>query len=197
MRPWCRTQAAQQPRRAGTDRARRDAADWTPTKRRHKDLDATWTKKHGKSHFGYKLSINVDKKYKLIRRIETGTAATHDGQHFEQVFDGSNTSRDVYADRGYPSEAREAWLKENGFRNQIQRKGQRNKPLSACQQRRNQRIAKTRARVEHVFGAIEQMGGKLLRTIGQARANFAMTMMAAYYNLKQLVYFQEAGIEAF
>jgi hypothetical protein len=30
---------------------------------------------------------------------------------------------------------------------------------------------------------MEQMGGKLIRTIGQARANFAMTMMAACYNL--------------
>ncbi len=79
----------------------------------------------------------------------------------------------------------------------IQRKGQRNKPLSECQQRRNKRIARTRARVEHVFGAIDQMGGKLLRTIGQARANFAMTMMAACYNLKRLVYFQKAGIKAF
>ncbi len=48
-----------------------------------------------------------------------------------------------------------------------------------------------------MFGAIEQMGGKMLRTIGQARASFAMTMMAACYNLKRLVYFQEAGIEAF
>lgn len=35
-------------------------ADWKPAKRRQKDLDATWTKKHGKSHHGYKLSINVD-----------------------------------------------------------------------------------------------------------------------------------------
>ncbi len=66
-----------------------------------------------------------------------------------------------------------------------------------CQQRRNKRIAKTRARVEHVFAAIEQMGGKLLRTIGQKRANFAMTMMAACYNLKRLVYLQRAEIEAF
>jgi len=41
------------------------------------------------------------------------------------------------------------------------------------------------------------MGGKLIRTIGQARANFAMTMMATCYNLKRLVYFQKAGIEAF
>lgn len=172
-------------------------ADWKPAKRRQTALDATWTKKHGKSHFGYKLSINVDKKYQFIRKIETDTASTHDSQHFDKVFDASNTSREVYADRGYPSEAREAWLKENGFRNQLQRKGKRNKPLSEPQQQRNQRIAKTRARVEHVFAAIEQMGGKMIRTIGQTRANFAMTRMAACYNLKRLVYFRKAGIMAF
>lgn len=171
--------------------------DWKPAKRRQKDVDATWTKKHGKSHFGYKLSINVDKKYKVIRKIETGTASTHDSTHFEDVFYTLNTSRDVFADRGYTSAGREGWLKDKGYRNQIQRKGKRNKPLSECQQRRNHRIAKTRARVEHVFAAIDQMGGKLIRTIGQTRANFAMTMMAACYNLKRLVYFEKAGIEAF
>jgi len=48
-----------------------------------------------------------------------------------------------------------------------------------------------------VFVSIDQMGGKLIRTVGQARANFAMTMMAACYNLKRLVYFQRAGIKAF
>ncbi len=172
-------------------------AGWTPAKRRQKDTEATWTKKHGKSYFGFKLSVNVDKKYKLIRKIETGTASTHDSQHFDAVLDGSNTRRDVYADRGYPSLEREAKLKAAGLRNQIQRKGKRNKPLSECQQRRNQRIAKTRARVEHVFATIAQMGGKMIRTIGQARANFAMTMTAACYNLKRLVYFNKAGITAF
>lgn len=172
-------------------------ADWKPAKRRQKDVDATWTKKHGKSYFGYKLSINVDKKYKVIRKIETGTASTHDSTHFEDVFYTLNTSRDVFADRGYTSKDREGWLKDKGYRNQIQRKGKRNKPLSECQQRRNHRIAKTRARVEHVFATIDQMGGKLIRTIGHARANFAMTMMAACYNLKRLVYFEKAGIEAF
>jgi len=172
-------------------------ADWKPAKRRQKDLDATWTKKHGKSHHGYKLSVNVDKKHKLIRKIVTDTASTHDSQHFEAVIDKANTNRDVYADRGYPSGEREDWLKANGYRNRIQRKGQRNKPLSATQRGRNHRIAKTRARVEHAFATIEQMGGKLIRTIGQARANFAMTMMAACYNLKRLAYFQRVGITAF
>jgi len=172
-------------------------ADWKPAKRRQKDIDATWTKKHGKRYFGYKLSINIDKTYKFIRKIETDTASTHDSLHFEKLIETSNTSRDVYADRGYPSEARTAWLKQNGFRNHIQRKGRRNQPLSECQQRRNTRIAKTRARVEHPFAVIAQMGGKLIRSIGQARASFAMTMMAACYNLKRLVYFQKAGIVAF
>jgi IS5 family transposase len=172
-------------------------ADWSPAKRRQKDTEATWTKKHGKSHFGFKLSVNVDKKYKVIRKIETGTASIHDTQHFDAVLDENNTSRDVYADRGYPSEAREEQFKEAGLRNHIQRKGKRNKPLSECQQRRNRRIAKIRARVEHIFASIEQMGGKMIRTIGQARADFAMTMMAACYNLKRLVYFNKAGITAF
>jgi len=172
-------------------------AEWKPAKRGQKALNSTWTKKHGKRHFGYKLSINVHKKYNFIRKIETDTACTHDSQHFDNVFDTSNSSRDVYADRGYPCEAREAWLKRNDFSNRIQRKTKRNQPLSEAPKRHNHRIAKIRARVEHVFAAIEQMGGKLICTVGQARANFAMTMMAACYNLKRLVYFRKAGIEAF
>ena len=172
-------------------------ADWKPAKRRQKDLDATWTKKHGKSHHGYKLSINVDKRYKVIRKIVTDTASTHDSQHFDAVLDPGNTNRAIYADKGYPSREREVKLKAAGYRNEIQRKGARNRPLSECQQQRNLRIAKTRSRVEHVFGAIEQMGGKFLRTIGQVRANFAMTMMAACYNLKRLVYLRREGVKAF
>lgn len=66
------------------------------------------------------------------------------GQHFDTVFDAGNTSRDVHADRGYPSAQRDA--QENGLRNQIQRKGHRNKPLSECQRRRNRRIGRREMR---------------------------------------------------
>jgi IS5 family transposase len=34
---------------------------WKAHKRAQKDVDAKWTKKHGKSHFGYKLHTSVDK----------------------------------------------------------------------------------------------------------------------------------------
>jgi len=85
-------------------------ADKEFAKRRQKDMDATWTKKHGKSYFGYKLSVNADRRCALIRKIETGTARVHDVQHFEAVLDKANTSSDGYADQGDPSQARGSHL---------------------------------------------------------------------------------------
>ncbi|WP_041573906.1 IS5 family transposase [Xenorhabdus nematophila] len=170
---------------------------WTKNKRCQKDTEATWTKKHGKRYFGYKLTINVDAKYKVIRHIATGTASAHDSQFFEAVLDRSNTSRDIYADKGYASQTREQALKEQGYRVHIQRKGLRNKPLSTCQKGRNKKIAKTRARGEHIFGSFSQRGDKFIRTVGQLRANVVMTLKATCYDLQRLVYFRKSSIHAF
>ncbi len=43
--------------------------DWKecPRKLAQKDVEATWTKKHGVHHFGYKNHVTVDRKYKLVR----------------------------------------------------------------------------------------------------------------------------------
>ena len=76
---------------------------WTAHKRAQKDVDAKWTKKHGKNHFGYKLHASVDKRYKVIRKVIITDAAVADTTVFEDLLDTCNTSRDVYADRGYPS----------------------------------------------------------------------------------------------
>ncbi len=38
-----------------------------PAKRSPKDTDAQWTKKHGKSHHGFKTHVNVDRRHKLVR----------------------------------------------------------------------------------------------------------------------------------
>jgi len=75
--------------------------DWPPAKRRQKDIEASWAKKHGKPCFGYKLSANTDKKYKLIRKIKISAANEHDTLHLEDVLDSGNTSRALYADKGY------------------------------------------------------------------------------------------------
>ena len=97
----------------------------------------------------------------------------------------------------YASKQRQEMLKALGFKDGIQRKAQKNKPLSACQQRRNKAIAKRRAKVEHVFAGIRHMGGKFLRCIGQVRASATMVLMAACYNLKRLASFLERGVDSF
>ena len=71
--------------------------EWTPAQRRQKDLDAGWTQKHGKWHFGYKASVSIDAKYKVIRKETTRSAREHDSQSFDAVLDDMNTSGDVYA----------------------------------------------------------------------------------------------------
>ena len=170
---------------------------WSPAKRRQKDTDARWTKKHGKSYFGYKLSANADNRYKLVRKIVVSTASEHDTLHFEGVLDPANTNRDILADKGYVDGEREARLTKQGWRMHIQRKGSKGKPISETQKRRNTRIAKTRARVEHVFAGLAQLGGKSLRSIGLARATLQLNWKVAAYNLRRLVYLKEARIEAF
>jgi IS5 family transposase len=51
-------------------------------KNRQKDKDARWTKKHGKSFYGYKNHVNADAKHKLIRQYDVTDASVHDSQKF-------------------------------------------------------------------------------------------------------------------
>ena len=51
-----------------------------PAKRSQKDTDARWTKKHGKSHYGYKNHVNVDRRHKLVCRYHVSDTALHDSQ---------------------------------------------------------------------------------------------------------------------
>jgi IS5 family transposase len=134
-------------------------ADWSPPKRRQKDIEARWTKKHGKSYVGYKMSANTDNRYKLIRKLRVSTASEHDTNHFEDVLDDANTSRAVLADKGYVDGERETRLTDAGWRMFIQRKGAKDKPLSETQERRNRRIklralAETLATRNSTFGLL-------------------------------------------
>ncbi len=49
-----------------------------PNKKRHKDVDARWTKKRDENYYGYKNHAKVCKKAKLIRSYDTMPASVHD-----------------------------------------------------------------------------------------------------------------------
>ncbi|WP_225610347.1 hypothetical protein [Pseudomonas sp. PDM19] len=41
--------------------------EWSPSKRPQENVQIYLPKKHGNSYFGYKLSVSVDRRHKLIR----------------------------------------------------------------------------------------------------------------------------------
>ena len=161
-----------------------------PAMRRQKDTDARWTKKHGKTYFGYKNHLSIDRENKLVRHFEVTDAAVHDSQVFDRVLAETNTSADVWADSAYRSAQREVELKATGYRSHIQTKGTATRKLSERATQANHRRAKIRARVEHVFAAQTAMGGMLVRTIGIARARVKIGMMNIVYNLRRWAYLE-------
>jgi IS5 family transposase len=159
-----------------------------PAKNRQKDKDARWTKKHGKSFYGYKNHVNADAKRKLIRQYEVTDASVHDSQKFDELLNQGNTSADVYADSAYRSAETEAKLNSRGFRSRIHRRASRNHPLSKAQENANRRKSRVRARIEHVFGAQQTApGGRIIRTIGIVRAKVKIGLQNLVYNIRRLV----------
>ena len=170
--------------------------DWTkrPSKNRQKDKDARWTKKHGRSFFGYKNHVNADARHKLIRDYTVSDASEHDSQKLDELVNRGNTSRDVYADSAYRSAEIERKLKAKGFRSRIHKRGRRNRPLTEAEARANHRKSKVRARIEHVFGAQENApGGRLVRTIGIVRAKIKIGLQNLAYNIRRLVFLERAA----
>ena len=100
-----------------------------PAKRRQKDTDARWTKKHGKRHYGYKNHVTIDRRHKLIRRYRVTDAAVHDSQVVDELLTSDNTASGVWADSAYRSKAIEATVKARGLTSRIHRKASRNRPL--------------------------------------------------------------------
>ena len=159
-----------------------------PRNRSPKDRDARWTKKHGRSFFGYKNHVNADAKHKLIRHYAVTDAAVHDSQELEGLLDTDNTCNDVFADSAYRSAEIEAKLRASGYNSRIHRRGRRNHPLSLAQVRVNHAKSRIRARIEHVFGAQQNApGGRIVRTIGIVRARAKIGLQNLAYNIRRLV----------
>jgi len=158
-----------------------------PAKNRQKDKDARWTKKHGKSFFGYKNHINADAKHKLIRQYAVTDASVHDSRKFDGLLNQANTSADVYADSAYRSAEAEAKLRARGLRSRIHERACRSHSLSKAQEKANRQKSRLRARVEHVFGAQQNSpGGRIVRTIGIVRAKAKIGLQNFAYNIRRL-----------
>ncbi len=159
-----------------------------PSKVSQKDVDARWTKKNDQTFYGYKNHVNVDVKGKLIREYSVTPANVHDSQELESILDNDNTGNGVWADSAYRSEDLEKVLKKRKLKSHVHRKSYRNNPLSEFQNQRNKEKSRIRARIEHIFGWMENTTGSLIRCIGQLRAATKIGLMNLVYNMNRYRY---------
>jgi len=155
-----------------------------PNKKRHKDIDARWTKKNGETFYGYKNHAKVDTKSKFIKTYKITDASVHDSQVLDDLLDEKDKDQDLHADSAYTGKDQDEIIEKYEMKNKVHEKGYRNKPLTDKQKANNTKKSKIRARVEHVFGFMEQsMKGLALKSVGIVRASGIIGLINLTYNL--------------
>ena len=155
-----------------------------PNKKKHKDIDARWTKKNGETFYGYKNHAKVDTKSKFINTYTITDASVHDSQALDDLLTEKDKAQDLHADSAYTGEEQEKTIAKYEMKNKVHEKGYRNKPLTDQQKANNTKKSKIRARVEHVFGFMEQsMNGLVLKSVGMVRASGIIGLINLTYNL--------------
>lgn len=158
--------------------------DEQPNKKRQKDVDARWTKKNHQTHFGYKDHAKVDNKHKFIDTYTTTDASVHDSQALDDLLTEKDEGQYLWADSAYTGEEQENTIRKYNVSNKVHEKGYKNRPLTQAQKESNKEKSKTRARVEHVFGFMEQSMNKLyINSIGIKRAVGFVGLVNLTYNL--------------
>jgi IS5 family transposase len=155
-----------------------------PHKQSHKDIDARWTKKNRQNYYGYKNHVKIDGKSKLIDTYLVSDASVHDSKALESLLSEEDENQAIYADSAYTGKNQEETISDFKMSNQICEKGYCNNPLNTEQITNNRIKSKTRARVEHVFGFMEQsMRGLFIRSVGIIRATGIIGLINLTYNI--------------
>jgi len=194
-------------------KAGRVPPDWRdkPAKLQQKDRDARWTVKFTKAKpqtdgtmppvdiaipaFGYQNHISIDVRHGLIRKWLATDAAAYEGARLrEGLLDKTNTSKSVWADTAYRSNANEAFMDKQGFISRVHRKKPKGRAMPEATRRANNLKSKVRSRVEHVFAEQKSRMRLFIRTIGIARATTKIGLANLAYNMKRLIYLDRIAV---
>jgi len=155
-----------------------------PHKKCQKDIDARWTKKNGQTYYGYKNHVKADPGTKLITNYVVTDASVHDSQVLEDLLEESDANQPLYADSAYTGALQDEIIEKYDMVNQVNEKGYKGKPLTDTQKANNRIKSKTRARVEHIFGFMEQSMHRItVRCVGLARSFAIIGLDNLVYNM--------------
>ena len=158
------------------------AAASTKNKGRQRDPEMHSTRKGNQWYFGMKAHVGVDSRTKQIHSVVATAANVHDSQKLGELLHGRETR--VWGDSAYGGQ-REV-IRERAPRAQdfTHRKGQRNRPLTEEDRRRNRSKSRVRAKVEHVFGVMKgRFGFTRLRYKGLWKNEHYLLITCALVNM--------------
>lgn len=158
-------------------------------KKSQKDMNARWSTRPKEHHFGYKNTIVMDEKQKIIRGYGVCSANVHDSQMTKEVIGSIETISRLHGDSAYRSTEISEFLREINCKNFIHQKATRNKALSSNEWAKNRNKSMVRAKVEHVFARIRgsMNRGLELRAIGITRIRSLVGLVNLTYNMIRLV----------
>lgn len=149
-----------------------------------RDPDASFTKKHGAAHHGYKGHIACDLSG-IVTDYRFTTAKEHDSRRIDELTAEERTA--VIADSAYASAERRRSLRSRGVIDGIAYKRKRGQAaLYDWQERWNHLVSRLRARVEHPFGMLkQQLGCRRVRYRGCERNAFDFAVSLTACNIKR------------
>ena len=152
----------------------------------NRDNDADFTKKRGKTYYGYKGHIAIDSETEIIKKVEFTSASIHDSNMFDSLID--ETEQAVLADKGYANQERKRNLRSKGIFCGIMDKGYRNRQLSKKQQKKNRVLSSVRNAVERPFSFMKQVLNYSRCSYYDIKRNrFEFIMCAFVYNIRKLI----------
>jgi len=152
----------------------------------NKDQDANFTKKRGKTYYGYKGHIAIDEDSQIIKQLEFTKASVHDPNEFDYLVD--YTEEAVFADKGYANKPRRKKLESKGIFDGILEKGYRSKPLSKIQKKVNRLLSSVRNEVEKTFAFMKNVLGYDRCSYYDLETNrFEFTFVALVFNIRRML----------
>lgn len=148
-----------------------------------RDQEASFTKKHGRAHHGYKGHIAADRSA-LVTGYRFSGAAPHDSRFIDELTEREELM--VVADSAYRSEERERALERRGVACAIAYKRNRGQAaLGALEEKFNRVVARLRAVVEHPFAWMKNAGYRRVRYRGLRRNELDFALHLVAYNWKR------------
>ena len=129
--------------------------------------------------------------YGFIRHVQVTDPSLHDSQVLGALLDEKNQEEEVWADSANRSESIEWILQILQFLSHIHERAYGNHPLTAKHKEDNRKRSQVRAKVEHVFGHwVNEMGGKLMGSIGKQSVKATIGVKNLVYNFKRYAFWE-------